>query len=368
MSITHKNSVLETASTLIKSAAKKYKVSPYDITSAQFWSVAHGKLSEWKIRKLGGFTSIRDLEFPLPPGKEVGILPRLTKIPKYKTPSLENFNVHNSNDTEFTPHIRNLFKLTKLKNDGVFRVLVQPDTHVPEHDVHAVNAFLKFAEWYRPHGYVNLGDFLENDSVSHWPARNPKPRRLVPEIECARELLKKIDKALGPQCVYKRFLIGNHEDFLDQMLVARVPEIVDGLDKLGVDLSVRGLLQLKDLGYRVVPLNEILRLGDLHFIHGFYTPMHHAKKHLDVFGCNLAYGHLHDVQSYTGVSVRGVHEAMSFGCLRSLNAAFMKGKPNSWSHCFGIVEYRIDGNYTRYAPIIVNGKFSFNGKMFDGTT
>ena len=96
--------------------------------------------------------------------------------------------------------------------------------------------------------------------------------------------------------------------------------------------------------------------------------MHHAKKHLDVFGVNLAYGHLHDVQSFTGVSVKGVHEAFCLECLRSLNASFLKGKPNNWSHAFGIVEYRIDGTYTRFVPILINGRFSFNGKIFDGTS
>src|SRR5438046_916453 len=351
-------SVLNDIAKIIKAAAKKYQTKPYNVTSTQFWSVAEGKVDEWQVRKLGGFTGIRDTEFP--PPADLGILPRSPKIPKYKAPKLENFTVHES------ASLRELFKLAKLKEDDIFRVLVQPDTHVPEHDVAAVNAFLQFAEWYKPHGYINIGDFLEMESVSHWDAKNPKPRRLVPEVKVAKDLLQKIDKALGPQCVYKRFLIGNHEDWLDQFLINKIPEVLDGLEDLGINLRVQDVLGLKDLGYRAIPLNEILRLGELHYIHGYYTLMHHAKKHLDVFGVNLAYGHLHDVQSFTGVSVKGVHEAFCLGCLRSLNASFLKGKPNNWSHAFGIVEYRIDGTYTRFVPILINGRFSFNGKIFDG--
>jgi hypothetical protein len=349
---------------LIEKAAKQYKVPPYNVTSAHFWTVANGKVAEWDVRKLGGFTAIRDLEFPAPEEEKQAnsVLPRMApRVVKYKRPPLENFTVHDSTK------MREVFKTASLGENDILRVLVQPDTHVPEHDEIAVQAFLNFAEWYKPHGYINLGDFMEMGSVSHWDAKDSKPRRFAPELKAAKDMLKKIDTAMGPQCVYKRFLIGNHEDWLDQYLVNRAVELYDGLeDAAGVSLRIQDLLGLRDLGYRTVPLNEVLRLGDLHFIHGYYTNKYHAFKHLEVFGCNLMYGHLHDVQTYTGVSVKGVHESMSIGCLRLLNAPFMKGRPNNWSHAFGIVEYRIDGTYTRYVPIIVDGKFSYNGKVFDG--
>lgn len=357
------NPLLQRIAALIEQAAKKYKVEPCDLTSTQFWIVATKHVDEWQVRKLGGFTNIRDLQFPAPEERDrrLDILPRMRpKSFKYHPPRLENFTVHDS------VKMRDLFRMAKLKDDGVFRVLVQPDTHVPEHDEVAVNAFLKFAAFYKPHGYVNLGDFMEMDPMSHWGAKDARPRRLTPDIKQARSLLKRIETALGPQCVYKRFLVGNHEDWLEQYLVSRASEFIDGIEDLGVNLRIQDLLGLKDLGYRVIPINEILRLGDMHFIHGYYTNIHHAKKHLDVFGCNLMYGHLHDVQSYSGVSVKGVHEAISLGCLRLLNAPFMRGKPNNWSHAFGIIEFRVDGSYTRYTPIIVNGCLSFGGTIFDG--
>ena len=353
------NSPLEKISLLIKKASKKYKVAPYDVTSAQFWSVANGEIAEWQVRKAGGYTAIRGLEFPTPPDQN-GILPRSApRFPKYKAPRLENFTVHDS-------PVKELFRLAKLKDSDILRVVVQPDTHFPEHDPIATSAFKKFLEHYKPHGLINLGDFLEMESVSHWEPKSSKPRRLVPEIKAARVELGEIDKALGPQCIYKRFLIGNHEDWLEQLLITRVSEVYDGIEELGVGLRIQDLLGLKDLGYRVVPLNEILRLGEMHYIHGYYTHIHHAKKHLEVFGVNLMYGHVHDVQVHSGVSVKGVHEAGSIGCLRRLNASFLRGKPNNWSHALGVVEYRFDGTFTKYIPHIINGRFSFGGKIFDG--
>jgi hypothetical protein len=259
-----------------------------------------------------------------------------------------------------------IFKIANLKKDEVFRVLVEPDTHVPEHDEKAVDAFCEFARWYKPHGLINLGDFMEMGGVSPWPTTDGEPKMFVEDVKVAKSVLEKIDKAVGPQCVYKRFIIGNHEDWLNQLLVRQVPEFMYGLEDIGVNLKIQDILGLKDLGYRIIPLNEILRLGDAHFIHGYYTPKHHAAKHLDVFGVNIYYGHLHDVQSHSGVSVKGMYESMSLGCLRTLQAKFLKGKPNNWAHAFGIFEFKIDGTYTRYVPIIIDGKFSFNGKVFGG--
>lgn len=340
---------------LIRDAATRAGVPPCDVTPAQFWTVATGRVDEWSVRKLGGFTGIRAIEFPPPANRpRNAVLPQVTPSPARRLPQLGNFTVH-------TTELRELFDLAKLPATGVLRVVVQPDTHVPEHDERAVAAFLAFVRDYKPHGYVNLGDFMEMGAVSHWRPRDDAPKRLGPEVEAANALLDQLDRALGPGCVYKRFLIGNHEDWLDQYRVERMSE----LEGLGL-LRVQDLLGLKDRGFRVVPLNEILRLGQLHFIHGYYTNKYHAFKHLEVFGCNLMYGHLHDIQSYIGASVGGVYEALSIGCLRTLNAPFMKGRPNNWAHAFGIVEYRIDGTYTRYVPIIVDGRFSFAGWLYDG--
>lgn len=349
----------------IKAAAKQYGVAPYDVSPAMFWnSEGYNKIqiSEWEIRKMGGLTSIRDLAFPPPETRAQNtVLPRTTtpKYPKYKPSRLENFLVHDAS-------MADLFKAARLPDDGVFRLVVQPDTHVPEHDERALGAFCSFLKDYKPHGLVNLGDFLEMGPVSHWPARDASPRRFVPEVEKGREILMQIDNAAGPQCFFKRFLIGNHEDWLDQLLVEKIPEIYDGIERLGFPMRIQDFLGLKDLGYRIIPINEILRVGSLHFIHGYYTSMHHAKKHLSVFGVNLCYGHLHDVQTHSEVSVKGVHEAFSIGCLRTLNAPFLKGKPSNWSHAFAFIEFKRDGSYTRYVPIIANGQFSLNGKTYSG--
>lgn len=359
-------SVIDDIKDGIVAASKRFLTDPHNVTPAQFWAVVKNDIPEWQIRKLGGFTGQRDALFPPPEVSQSTVLPRSIgshgrsngKI-KLINHKIENFVVHRT-------EMKDIFKLANLKSTDVLRVVVQPDTHVPEHDEKAIEAFCKFLSWYRPHGLINIGDFMEMGGVSHWPSIDGAPKVFSDDAKAGKKILHKIDDAAGPQCVYKRFIIGNHEDWLNQLLANEVPEFMYGLEDLGVNLKIQDILGLKDLGYRVIPLNEILRLGDAHFIHGYYTSTHHAKKHLDVFGVNIYYGHLHDVQSYSGVSVRGMFESMSLGCLRTLQAKFLKGKPNNWSHAFGIFEFKIDGTYTRYVPIMINGKFTFNGKVFDG--
>lgn len=346
------------SSTIVK-AAKKYKVKPYEVTSAQFWTTAGDTITEWEIRKLGGFTGIRSLEFPAPLDSSADeVLPQVKQFKPAKR-KLENFTSH-------TVKLADLFKMAGLKDNQVFKVIVQPDTHVPEHDQSALNVVYDFANDYKPHGWVNLGDFLECEPVSHWPSKTAKPLRFTQDVLQGRKILQNIDDASGKQLKFKRFLIGNHEDWLDQYLIEKIPELYDGIEELGTDLSVQGLLKLKDFDYRTVPLNEVLSIGHANFIHGYYTAKNHASQHLNVFGCNIYYGHLHDIQSHSSSSVKGLHEAMSLGCLRTLNASFLKGRPNNWSHAFGVFEFRKDGSYSRVAPVIVNGVMSYNGKIYNG--
>ncbi len=355
------NDIRKKATAIIVRAAGKFRIPTYSVNSKQFWISANGEVTDWQMRRIGNFTRVRESEFPAPEGAiRTGSITRYSRFVGHQS-KLANFNLH-------TAEIGALFKNSKLGKNDVFKILVMPDAHVEEHDPYALNAFCKFAQFYKPHGLVNIGDFMEMDSVTHWPAPDARPRRLVPQVKRAREILEEIDKACGKQCIEKWYLIGNHEDWLDQYLVSKIPEALDGLEEIGVDLSFAKLLGLDTMGYRTIPLNEILRIGKhCHFIHGYYTNRHHAAKHLEVFGVNTYYGHTHDVQQASTVSVSGVHEAMSLGCLRDLNAPFLKGKPNNWSHAFGIFEFMSDGMYTRYVPLMIDGKFTYNGRLFDGT-
>lgn len=249
-------------------------------------------------------------------------------------------------------------------NPAVLKISAQPDTHVKFKDDLAVNSYIKFLKWYKPHVHLIMGDFADCEGLSHWPDASLAPRRIVPEMKQARELLERLVDAT-PEASTRIFLKGNHEDWIDQAL-ARMPELFEDLGDLGIEISASKLMNLEKYGYEMFPVNHLVQIGNAHFTHGIYHGDAHAKKHLTQFKCSVFYGHLHDNQSYNQTSIYGNLEAASLGCLCRLDAKFLKGKPNNWVHGHGVFEIFPDGRFVRYFVPINDGRSSFSGIIFDG--
>jgi len=265
----------------------------------------------------------------------------------------------------FFRHVLDLDDLfDRAGNPEILRLVAQPDTHVKFMFEPAVNAFLKFCQWYEPNIHMIMGDFADCEGIAHWEPHNLAPRRIVPEMKIARALLRKTVEHT-PTCSTRIYLEGNHEYWI-QLAMTRMPEFFDEIEELGIEINLKTLLALEKFGYEMFPLNHLVKIGRAHFTHGIFTQQHHAKKHLDVFKGNIYYGHLHDKQSHNQTSLDGDMEAASLGCLCRLDAQFLKGKPNNWSHNFGIFEFFRDGQYTFLRPDIRNGRLAIMGKIFDG--
>jgi hypothetical protein len=275
---------------------------------------------------------------------------------KYNKSLLESFNISEVDISE-------LFE--KAGNPKVLRIVAQPDTHVQYMDKQAVRSFLKFMEWWRPDGHIIMGDFLDAEGISHWPSDSLKPREFIPEVILAKELLSEIVR-VTPNCTFRAYLKGNHEDWLNQAMAAKLPALFNGLDQLGLMPDIEALLDLKTFGYDFIEMNHLLKIGKCLWTHGLYTGNGHPKKHLDVLKHNIYYGHLHDIASAQQPSMNGMIEAASIGCLCRLDAKFLKGKPNNWVHGFRTYEFFRDGNYSTYQIRIFGGLFSYNGVVFNG--
>lgn len=317
-------------------------------------------VSKNSFTRFGNYTSLVIAAGLKPYGVEHVDFDKLEKQYKSicaKKELLHSFTIH-------TLDLKELFR--RAGNPPVLKVSAQPDTHTKYRDVKAVNCYLKFLDFYKPDVHIIMGDFVDCEGLSHWAPQDLEPRRIVPEMIEARKLLQQIlDKT--PKCSTRIFLTGNHSHWIDQALT-RMPELFEGLDELGIDVSVKSMLGLEKFGYELFPLNDLVRIGKASFTHGLYTPTHHAKKHLDVLKTNIFYGHLHDTQSYNQTSVDGPMVAQSLGCLCRLDAKFLKGKPNNWEHAHGIFEFFPNGDFTYLVPRIINGRMSFNGVVFDGDT
>lgn len=272
-----------------------------------------------------------------------------------KTTQLQAFKIHHLDLVE-------MFK--RAGNPPSLKLSGMPDTHVKYMDKVAVKAYLKFLWWYKPHIHLIFGDFADCEGISHWESDSLEPRRLVPEMLQARELLQEIVNHT-PETSTRIFVTGNHEDWIRQGM-GKMPELFDGIEQLGIDINVDKLLDLEKYGYESFPVNDLVKIGNAHFTHGVYAGSNHPKKHLATFKCNIYYGHTHDNHSYNETSIYGNMEAAANGCLARLDAKFLRGKPNNWVHGHGVWEIFPDGTFVRYFVPIFHGRSSFAGQIFDG--
>jgi hypothetical protein len=307
----------------------------------------HGQFSDQEINKL--FPTFGDAL------KAAGIAvdKKKTSIFKYKREVVDGFTIHDFD-------LDGLFK--KSGNPETLKVLGQSDTHVEHMDERAVDAYLKFAKWYDPDVHLIGGDFLDAEGISHWPSKSLEPRDFAREVKEARALLNKLVKAT-PNAKSRLYIMGNHEHWIEQAML-QLPGFFHSLAELGMKPDLSKLLELDHFGYHLIPLNEVVRIGKLHIIHGWYTGRGHAAKHLKVFKANVSYFHLHDEATEHDTSVHGRIDSNSNGCLCKLNPHYTKGVPTNWKQGFPIWEFKRDGSFRRYFIGIDQGEILYNGKRF----
>lgn len=239
------------------------------------------------------------------------------------------------------------------------RILVLPDIHAPYHDLKAVGAVLNYASTQHVDELVQLGDYVDADAVNahdEGKRRTQEGRRLKDEYDVANELLDQITDAIRVRNRGARLVMlkGNHEWRVDRW-VDRHPE-VEGL------VEVESALRLRARGVQWVesyPHGEMYKMGNLHAIHGSYTNKYHAAKHLDEYGVNLIYGHVHSIQiaSKPGRGNLKTYEAMSIGCLSDYNLPYLQGRPSKWQHAFAEVHVWENGAFNVLPVRIHGGEF-----------
>lgn len=212
-------------------------------------------------------------------------------------------------------------------------------------------------------GIVYAGDFLDLNSLSFYDkGKIPLPGiDLSFEYKESNKWFTMVDKELPSKC-YKAFQFGNH---CERSL--RHLNTPDG-KRLGERiLSPVYNLDLEKRGYEVFTnwIEDEVILGDLTIIHGAFHNDHLAKKHLDVFKKNIAFGHAHRQQIYRTKN----HKAYSIGCMCDMNApAFSyatKSMKETWSNGFAIASmYKGKTNLQLVQWDYDNECFFFGGKMY----
>ena len=252
----------------------------------------------------------------------------------------------------------------------VRRAIVTPDKHFPYEDKPAINALVKAINLVKPSIYVDLGDTGEWESVSMWKwkrKKQPPLEHMIPDIEkeirAVNNGMDIIDEALdNVKCDERHFTEGNHDNWLNRF-VERYPYLPQ--------YRLKNAIKLEERGYTYHPFGKFLKLGKMHFYHGHqYGGMYHTANHLRKLGCNVMYGHWHDLQYMSATHMDGPKGAWSIGCLKDMSTeanAWLDNRNHNWAHAFAIIDFYGD-DFTVDVVQIIDGKCSIWGNMIDGNT
>lgn len=237
----------------------------------------------------------------------------------------------------------------------------------PLHDARALRAVQKFAEDFRPHDLVLGGDILDCGVISHHNRNKPgkvEGLRLLKDMRLAKELVvEPFEATLAGRNTRRLYHIGNHEDWINDLL-HKEPGLEDLIDiRVGLGLTA---------GWELIPQGGLSRLGKhLYFAHGdqIRGGEHVAKAAVLNFERSIRFGHHHTFQAYTKTSPVDAElpkTGIAVPCLCRKDPQYIEAKPHRWSQGFLWGYLQDDGTYNDYVSIIINGKFTANGKEFRG--
>ena len=249
------------------------------------------------------------------------------------------------------------------------RVVVTPDKHFPLHDQKAINVLKKTIEIVKPDAYVDLGDVGEWNAFSAWKFKRKKAPPLEYLIKDFEKDVKDVNKGMDTidesldkaNCKERYITEGNHDNWLN-MAVEKYPYIPQYKFKNAVNLA--------DRGYTYYPMGKFLKLGKLFFYHGHqFGGQYHAANHLRKKGCNVMYGHWHDLQQHSVTHHDGAKSAWSIGCLKDMSPKandWLQYRDVNWAHAFAIVDFFEKGLFTVHIIQIINGKTCLWGEVIKG--
>ena len=251
----------------------------------------------------------------------------------------------------------------------VKRVIVTPDKHFPLHDQPSINCLKKTIEIVKPDAYIDLGDVGEWHAFSAWRFKRKKAPPLEyliddfdKDVKDVNSGMDQIDESLDKaNCTEKYITEGNHDNWLN-MAVEKYPYIPQ--------YRFASAVKLADRGYKYYQFGRHLKMGKLYFYHGHqYGGQYHTANHIRKLGCNIMYGHWHDLQQMSMTHMDGPKSAWSIGCLKDMGPKsneWLANRRINWAHAFAIVDFYKGGLFTVHIIQMINGKTSLWGELIDG--
>jgi predicted phosphodiesterase len=246
--------------------------------------------------------------------------------------------------------------------------VVLHDIHYPKTDWSTFEAILEFINANKVHGCILGGDELDNEEISHHTKNKPLYRERASFKRNTegfdKRILQPLERALGR--ANKVWIVGNHDRF-EHDLIEEQPELEGIIERPEA-------LQLEKRGWEVIPLGHAYKLGELNVIHGEIltgignqTGAFPARKAVELYGANVLAGHTHAPQSFAKISpveAKKKYMAWIAPIVGDVNPSYLRNRPTAWLNGFTIVEIRDKGLFNLYPVIIVDGQFSFAGKLY----
>lgn len=218
--------------------------------------------------------------------------------------------------------------------EGVKRVAVLSDLHIPYHDSEAVRIAMRYLREYKPDCIILNGDIADVFSLSFWE-KDPRKRNFAGELETVRTFLILLRTAFPKaQILYK---LGNHEERFERYMSVKAPEL------LGVsEFTLDKLLHLEQLRIKSVGDRRPIKVGKLSILHGhefrwgITSPVNPARGFYMRAKDHVLAGHLHQPSHHSEKTINDVIiSAWSTGCLCDLKPDY--ARHNSWAHGFATV-------------------------------
>lgn len=252
--------------------------------------------------------------------------------------------------------------------DEIQRWLILPDLQIPYEDRRSLAAVEKYMDAHRWDGYLQLGDLLDFNELSHYVKGRPGAVKedVAETFAAGRAIIERHAKIMRKNNVNSRMVIlqGNH-DYRAVSYAQENPGLKEHLDvpkNLGLaELDVEWVKSWED--------GKLFRLGNAYFLHGNYINKYHAAKMVDQYGTCVYYGHTHDVMFFPKMTKGNGQtlEAGSLGCLCRYDQQYMQGKPHNWIQAVSTIFVQPSGNFNLYTSKIFNHRFvAPDGAIYQG--
>lgn len=237
-----------------------------------------------------------------------------------------------------------------MKRSNFVRVYV-PDSHGNHIDIAARDAFLTDLRALDPDEIVWLGDHLDAGGTfsSHQRSYTNEMTESYEDDAAATNEFLDLALAAAPRARH-HYLEGNHEQHVerwaarefhskkdaDKMLEVFGPEAVLNLKRRGIKYYRRSE-HYKTSGGAFIAIPGTIKLGKVFATHGIAHSKNAAAVHVERFGGNVRFGHIHRRQTYgTRTVVSEALEACCPGTLAKLQPLYRHTTPTGWSHGYGV--------------------------------